>query len=115
MKEVEQLKVLYSISKLLSTFEGIEKSFPAILGFVADTFPLRTAVLIENWEQKPNTVVWHSSEAKNEQILRATANARNEFSYLTGATISESDEIHQENATTSELSKSTRNDDHSGH
>lgn len=80
-----RLRVLYRISKLLLTFESLEKSFPEILAIGAQGFPLLTAILIEQWEQAPRITLWHSENATQEQIAHSTINAREAYSYLAGS------------------------------
>ncbi len=94
-KAYERLKILYDISKYLTGFESIEITFPKILTCASETFPLLTVVLIEHWEEKPHTVVWHSSKATEEQMLEAITHARDVYSYMSGATQSQSADIHK--------------------
>ncbi len=108
MKTVDRLKTLYSISKYLSVFETVEKSFPKILEHVAESFPLFTAVLIDHWEKYPKTAVWNSSEAKEDQIEYAILHARNSFSYIIGATESETQDFQLQTTSSQTILKSDK-------
>lgn len=110
-KEYERLKTLYEIGKHLAAFESVEVTFPKILMCASETFPLLTAVLIEHWLEKPNTVVWHSSEATQDQVTKATAHARDVYSYMSGATESQSSDIHKNFALKTELLRNARTQD----
>lgn len=87
-----RLNALYHISKLLSHFGSVEATFPKILTSAAKTFPLRTAVLIDNWEKKPKTTIWHSEQADHQQVVAATLHAREMFSFLRGSAESNASE-----------------------
>lgn len=78
-----RLKILYGISKYLSNFESIEKSFPQIVSSCAEVFPLKTVILIEHWSGKQKMATWHVAEATPTIIERAQLNARNAYAYLT--------------------------------
>lgn len=80
-----QLMALYQISKLLSSFENVEFTFPKILTYSEKTFPLLTAVLVHNWEKNSKTTTWHSDMATHKQVVSAVLNAREIFNYLSGA------------------------------
>jgi len=99
-----RLNALYQISKLLSTFESVEDTFPKILTCGAKTFPLLTAVLVNNWENKTKTTIWHSEAATHEQVVSATLNARETFLYLTDVS-AQSDDLKTDALITSEFSQ----------
>lgn len=107
-KSIERLKILYEISKHLAAFESVEITFPKILTAASETFPLVTAVLIEHWLEKPNTVIWHSSKATEEQVQKATSHARDAYSYMSGASQSQNADIHKNMALKSELLRNAR-------
>ena len=107
-KAYDRLKVLYEIGKHLASFESVEATFPKILTCASESFPLLTVVLIEHWLEKPNTVVWHSSEATEEQVVKATAHARNAYSYMAGSNQSQSADIHKNFALKTELLRNAR-------
>ncbi|HXH75946.1 MAG TPA: HAMP domain-containing sensor histidine kinase [Bacteriovoracaceae bacterium] len=98
----DPLKTLYGISKLLSTFNSIDITFPKILDLTSESFPLHTVVLVEHLTKKPKTVVWHSKEATDEQIKSATVQARNSYSYMMGSSISESEDLQTATASSSD-------------
>jgi len=100
-----RLDALYQISKHLATFLSVEESFPHILACASKTFPLLTAVLIDNGGKKTKTAVWHSDTATHEHVVLATLNAREAFGYLTGSSISQSDDLKTDTATLSGFNK----------
>lgn len=102
-QDYPRLKILYSISKLLSNFESAEKSFPEILSLGAEGFPILTAILVENWEKKPRTTVWRSNQATPEQLIHATKNARKSFSYLSDRTPLEAEDLQSDSAMINDL------------
>lgn len=91
----DRLKVLYRIGKMLSRFDSVEDTFPKILTVAAETFPLMTVVLVDNWHGKPKSFVWHSDKATHEQVLSATANAGEAFAYLSKT--KNTPQIHRKN------------------
>lgn len=93
-KNHERLRTLYAVSKLLSNFENVEKSFPEILTAVSVSFPLLTAVLIEDWDKIPHTTIWQSADATQEQVEEASLHARNAYIYLSGASPIQKDGIN---------------------
>ncbi|MGZ3796450.1 MAG: hypothetical protein ACXVB1_08800, partial [Pseudobdellovibrionaceae bacterium] len=86
----DRLKVLYEVSKLLSTFENVEKTFPKILDLCSTSFPFRTAVLIEKRGKSVMAAMWNGESVTAEQITLATTSSKESFIYLTGASKLES-------------------------
>lgn len=104
-----RLNSLYHISKLLAEFGSVESTFPKILTSAAKTFPLFTAVLIDNWEDKPKTTIWHSEFANHEQVIAATLNARETFSFLKGTTSQQSSDLTTSSAELNEFNGPSNN------
>ena len=65
----KRLKALYGISKLLTSLENIQKTFPEIVALASETFPLATAVLIQCRETEHKTSQWRSVNATPEQLV----------------------------------------------
>ncbi len=80
----ERLKVLYGVSKLLSSVNSVEIAFPKILDLCSSSFPLVTAILIEKRGQETKAEVWHSENASPQQIKKAHIHAEKSFAFLTG-------------------------------
>ncbi|MBY0415717.1 MAG: hypothetical protein K2Q18_16200, partial [Bdellovibrionales bacterium] len=59
----ERLKVLYGLSKMLSSMNNIEKSFPEILTKCSETFPFLTAIMIEKRGGDLKTMAWNSENS----------------------------------------------------
>lgn len=93
-KNYERLRTLYAVSKLLSNFESVENSFPEILTATSVSFPLLTAVLIEDWENFPKTTIWQSADATVDQVDKAILHARNAYIYISGASAIQSADIN---------------------
>jgi signal transduction histidine kinase len=85
----ERLKVLYSVSKILSSFKNAEKTFPEILTLCSTIFPLVTAVMIEKFGKDIATASWHAGNATEDQIEKAMINAKKSFIYLTEISLSD--------------------------
>ena len=92
----KRLRTLYAVSKLLSNIVNIEESFFEILTSAAESFPLLTVVLIDHWESKPRITLWQSADATDAQVEAAILTARNNYAYLLGASIINSDKILKE-------------------
>jgi signal transduction histidine kinase len=105
----KRLKTLYKISKLLSKFEDIEKSFSEIVYSAVESFPLLTVVLIEHWESNPKIDVWHFSDVSVDQVEKALLHARNTYAYLLDASISKSAAINTNTATLHALVRHDKN------
>jgi signal transduction histidine kinase len=80
----DRLKVLYGVGKLLSATDNLQTDFNKIISLCASTFPILTAVLIENRSKKLQTVVWNNSNVSAILVKSAVTNAKNVFIYLTG-------------------------------
>lgn len=84
IRAFERLKTLYGISKLLSNFESVEESCPKIFSLVEKSFPLLSAVIIEHWDKRPKTTIWHSEDATSAQIEQSVLSAKRSYMYLAG-------------------------------
>ncbi|MEA2624197.1 MAG: hypothetical protein QOD06_242, partial [Candidatus Binatota bacterium] len=77
------LRRLYDISKLLTRFESIERTLPAILDIAADALPLRTGILVESVAARPRVTVWNVPAADRKEIADAKAKAMSAYAYFT--------------------------------
>ena len=80
----KRLKALYGISKLLTSLENIQKTFPEIVALASETFPLATAVLIQCRETEHKTSQWRSVNATPEQLVLAAKHAEMGCDYICG-------------------------------
>ena len=80
----KRLKALYGISKLLTSLESIEKTFPEIVALATETFPLATAVLIQCRQTEHKTSQWRSVNATPEQLVLAAKHAEMGCDYICG-------------------------------
>lgn len=94
-----RLEHLYEISKHLAAFENVEQSFPKILSLAAGTFPLTSAVLIENRGSIPKTSIWPTTGLSETHIKKTLSRARNAYSTLAGSTPFQSAELRESSAT----------------
>lgn len=83
----DRLKVLYKVSKLLTSTTSVEKSFPDILNLCVNSFPFSTGVLIQKRGAEVQTAMWHAENATKTQISVALDNAKMTFDYLSGNSI----------------------------
>jgi signal transduction histidine kinase/ActR/RegA family two-component response regulator len=82
----ERLRHLYEISQILTAFESVEKTLPAVLGVVTHTVPLDRAILIVRGEVHPSTTVWTPDGVSVEGLSGAESDARVSFDYLSAGT-----------------------------
>lgn len=103
--ERERLRVqqLYEISKLLTRFEGAERTVPAILGILARSLPVRTALLIldASGGLRMETIAWHAEGVSADRLKAARSHARASYAYLAGSDTGWSADVDGEPATTS--------------
>jgi signal transduction histidine kinase len=92
-RELERLKILYSISQKLASFKNVEDSFTEIVGAAAECFPLISAVVIEHWDEVPNTAAWISDKAVQGASTEAIVHAKHAYSYLARASSVESNAL----------------------
>ncbi len=85
------LDYLYEISKLLTGFESVERTFPQVMALAARPLALRTALLLEGVEaggeplpERPHVTAWCAEGVTNEQLLRAAEHAASTYAYLAG-------------------------------
>lgn len=103
----KRLGALFGISKSLTTFESVNKTFPEILNLVAETFPIYSAVLVENRGGSPNTTIWPVTGLKQEDIERIVSKAREIFNYFRNATPSESSDLQSDTIEIGNLDKNS--------
>lgn len=85
----QRLEHLYEITKYLANFESVEKTFPAIWNLVAETFPIRSTVLVEMRSGRPKTFTWQIPGLSEIQINSTVSKARSTFDYFLNLVSSE--------------------------
>ncbi len=80
-RSLRRLEHLYEISKLLTRFGDLEHTVPTLIGLVAGTVPVRTAVLILETEGTPRVILWKSGSSESPAGV-ATARAEAAYRYL---------------------------------
>jgi signal transduction histidine kinase len=102
--ELEQahrrLERLYEISKLFARFENVEETFDPALAIVAQTLPLRSAILMETDRGRTRMVVWRSEGQTAEQLRAVKEHVQGAYAYLVGAQSTGSLDITEQAGTT---------------
>lgn len=78
----EKLEVLYEISRVFSSFESVEKTFPEIFLSLNSLYSFHTITLLEKKNRSPFTTVWFDTGAAKERIEKAVEHASNLYEYL---------------------------------
>ncbi len=86
----ERLKVLYGLSKILSSLDNTQNAFPEVLSACSATFPFLTAVMIEKRGNDLKAMVWNAENTDEKSIDLAINNAKESYIYLTDAPASDS-------------------------
>jgi signal transduction histidine kinase len=76
------IRLLYEISKLLTSFESVEQTITAIVGLVAQTLRLRSAIFILEGAGRSRTMIWQADDRGEEEMRAAKAHARESYFYL---------------------------------
>jgi signal transduction histidine kinase len=92
-----RLQHLYEISKLLTRFRNVERMVADVIGLVAQTLPIRSAILMVDRAGLPRAIVWQAEGERRLQAAKAHAKAM--FSYLVGSGV----DIDRDNGRTLEL------------
>jgi signal transduction histidine kinase len=78
-----RLRPLYEISKLLTIFESVEHTVPAVIALLARALPIRSAIFIlTNGQGRPRTIVWQAEGESLDRLRVAKAHARTALGYL---------------------------------
>jgi PAS domain S-box-containing protein len=77
-----RLRLLYEISKLLTSFESVEGTLTAIVETIAQTLDLRSAIFILEGAGSPTSIVWRAPVESEDRLRTARAHARKSYSYL---------------------------------
>jgi signal transduction histidine kinase len=83
---------LYEIAKLLSRFESVERTFPALMELATEVLPLRAALLLEGVDaggelilEQPYLAVWREREVPPARLAMAIEQVVSTYAYLIGA------------------------------
>ncbi|MCP3167825.1 sensor histidine kinase [Myxococcus qinghaiensis] len=85
-----RLEHLYEISKLFASFESVAQSFDPALGILAQSLPLRSAVLIQTENGQSRMITWPSELQDSERMQAVRRHAEDSYAYLVGAESTES-------------------------
>jgi len=96
-----RLQHLYEISKLLTRFESVETTVPAIISVVRQAVPLHGAIfLLDTGDRPARKIVWQAEGSGASHRRTARAHARRSYAYLAGAAAARWLELHDERAGT---------------
>jgi len=95
-----RLKQLYAISKLFASFENVEQTLDPALGIVAETLPLRSAILIETYDGRSQIFVWPSQGQSPDHIRAVKQHAETTYKYFIGVAEAEALELTERAGTT---------------
>jgi signal transduction histidine kinase len=83
---------LYEISKLLTAFDSVERTFVRLMALAAEVLSLRTAVLLEGVDavgepllERPRLTPWRAEGVTAERFTQAADRAASTYAYLVGA------------------------------
>ena len=96
----QRLQHLYDISKLLTRFQDFEWTIPEVADLIADTLPLRSAILILETDGATHTTTWQVPGEGVHRLHAAQARAQKTYGYLIGSRF---DLEHQEAMTLADL------------
>ncbi|HEX8825102.1 MAG TPA: ATP-binding protein [Archangium sp.] len=82
---------LYEISKLLTGFESVERTFPKLMALATQVLPLRTALLLEGVDlsgeprlERPHLNVWRGTDTSGLRLAQAAGQAASTYAWLVG-------------------------------
>ncbi len=85
-----RLEHLYEISKLFASFENVEQTLDPALAIVAQTLPLRSAILIKTGGGHSKMIVWPSEGQTAAHMQEVKERLRAAYTYLVGTPLMES-------------------------
>jgi len=77
-----RLQRLFDISKLLTRFESFERTVCEVVVLMADALPLRSAVVILETRDSPQTLTWQAVGENGGRLEAAEAHAQRVYRYL---------------------------------
>lgn len=86
---IQRLRHVYEITRLLTEFESIDRTFDPVLRITTETLPLQSAILIETRNGHPWMTCWPTQEETAEEMENAKDRAQEAFTYLRRSDTSE--------------------------
>lgn len=83
-----RLQHLYEIGKLLTKFDSVDKTIPAVIAVITRALPLRSAIFIletEGRSRSPRTIVWRAEGESAYRLRLARSHARRSYTHLVGS------------------------------
>ncbi|MBC7540864.1 MAG: HAMP domain-containing histidine kinase [Bacteriovorax sp.] len=85
-KTYHQLEILYDISKVIASFETLEKTFPILMALAAKAIPIQTSILTEGRGATTTTTIWQNKDVPQEHIKEAVTMGNQFYTQLTDPT-----------------------------
>jgi len=82
-----RLQHLYEISTLLARFQNVEQTVCAVIPIMAQTLPIRSAILILKTAPVPLTIAWQAKDESDPQLQEAKAHAQKTYARLLGTAV----------------------------
>lgn len=77
----QRLQHLYEISTLLTGFESVERTVPAVAAILTRTLSVRSAIVVLSTQGNPRTIAWHEGGSAR-ALHMAEIHARDAHGYL---------------------------------
>lgn len=97
-----RLEHLYEISTLLTRLQNVEQTVSAVIPIIAQTLPIRSAILILKTAPVPLTIAWQANDETAARLQEARTHAQKTYERLVGTAI----DLRLEQAQTHLLSRS---------
>lgn len=81
-RALRPLQDLHAVSKLLTTFESVERTVPRVISLVAHSLALRSAVFLLGTTDTPLIIEWQPDGGDRDLIQTARAHATRTYEYL---------------------------------
>lgn len=78
----DRLEALYEISRVFTSFESVEKTFPEIFLCLNSLFSFHTITLLEKKNRSVDTTVWYDTGSDKERVEKAVTHASRLYEYL---------------------------------
>lgn len=82
-----RLEHLYEISTLLTRFQNVEQTVSAIVPIIAQTLPIRSAILILKAAPVPLTLTWRTKNESDARMQEARVHAQKTYDVLVGTAV----------------------------
>ena len=77
-----RLQHLYDISKVLTRFQGVERTALEVISVFVDTLPLRSAIFLLDAPGRPHLIVWEAEGDSPDRLRKVRASAQKAYRSL---------------------------------